>query len=306
VYELAPVWSTTGWFDTGAFTSGADEVVAFVEPDAIRFVDPATGQVRETAAMATAARLKWNWNTRLVRLDGRLALAQTGGGFQDTEVIGLDGHLIWRYRPSAELPPTAMLPADLDGDARTEFYISDQRGVARLDEHGQEVWRRDKPMVQIVGAIDAAGGGRVLAYVYGDRGYSWTASGEGPNPVAIPRNAYVMKAVSWERVPAFVLGGDRAQIVDVQGRTRLDASLEDFRVSDAVALQAADGSSMLAVVGTTPREVNRWRLALFRPDGTAIFDQIFGSSLRLLKTRNARGEDTLLVVTDQLRALRRR
>ena len=156
-YELAPVWSTTaGWFDTGAFTSGADEVVAFVEPEAIRFVDPASGQVRETAAMAAAARLKWNWSTRLVRLDGRLALAQTGGGFQDTEVIGLDGQPIWRYRPSAELPPTAMLPADLDGDARTEFYISDQRGVARVDEHGKEVWRRDKPMAQVVGAIDAA------------------------------------------------------------------------------------------------------------------------------------------------------
>jgi hypothetical protein len=300
------VWTSTGWFDTGAFTGGPDDVVAVVEPDAIRFVDPERGQVRETAAMAAAARLKWNWNTRLVRLDGRLALAQTGGGYQDTEVIGLDGQPIWRYRPSADLPPTAMLPADLDGDARTEFYISDQRGVARLDERGREVWRRDKPMAQVVGAVDAAGGGRVLAYVYGDRAYSWTAAGEGPNPIAIPRDAYVMKAVSWDGVPAFVLGGDRAQIIDVQGRMRVDVPFGDFRVSDAMALRAADGSSVLAVVGTTPREVNRWRLALLTADGNVVFDQIFGASIRLLKTRNARGEDTLLVVTDQLRALRRR
>jgi hypothetical protein len=305
-YEFAPVWSTSGWFDTGVFTSGADEVVAFVEPDAIRFLDPASGQARETTPLAAAARLKWNWNTRLVRVDGRLALAQTGGGYQDTEVIGLDGRQIWRYRPSAELPPTAMLPADLDGDARTEFYISDQRGVARLDEHGQEVWRRDKPMVQVVGAVDAAGGGRVLAYVYGDRGYSWNATGEGPNPIAIPRNAYVMKAVSWEGMPAFVLGGEHVQVIDVQGRTRVDVPFGDFRVSDAVALRTANGSSMIAVVGTTPREVNRWRLALLKADGDVVFDQIVGAPIRLLKTRNARGEDTLLVVTDQLRALRHR
>ena len=115
-----------------------------------------------------------------------------------------------------------------------------------------------------------------------------------------------MKAVSWKGVPAFVLGGDRAQIVDVQGQTRLDVPFGDFRVSDAVALQTADGGSVLAVLGTTPREVNRWRLAMLRADGTVVFDQIFGASVRLLKTRNARGEDTLLVVTDQLRALRRR
>ena len=305
-FEVARVWSTTGWFDTGAFTNAPDELVAFVEPDAIRFVDPANGQVRETAALAEAARQKWNRSTKLVRLDGRLALAQTGGGYQDTEVIGLDGQQIWRYRPSPELPPTAMLPADLDGDARTEFYVSDQRGVARLDERGHEVWRRDKPMAQVVGAVAAPGGGLVLAYVYGDRAYCWTAAGEGPTPIAIPRDAFVMKAVSWQDVPAFVLGGEHVRIVDVQGRTRLDVPFGDFRASDAVALGSAGDGSMLAVVGTTPREINRWRLALLRPDGSVVFDQIFDAAVRLLKTRNARGQDTLLMVTDRLLALRSR
>ena len=290
------------------FAGGADEVVAFVEPDAIRFIDVADGHVRETVPMAPAARLKWNWNTKLVRVDGRLALAQTGGGYQETEVIGLDGSQIWRYRPSPELPPTAMLPADLDGDGHTEFYVSDQKGVARVDERGHEVWRRDKPMAQVVGVIpdDAGGVGRILAYVYGDRGYSWTANGEGPTPIALPRDAFVMKAVSWQKEPAFAIGGDRVRIIDVQGRTRLDVPFGDFRASDAVALRTADGGSRLAVVGSTPREVNRWRLALLQPAGEAVFDQIFSTPVRLLKTRNARGEDTLLVVTDQLRALRLR
>ena len=306
-FEASPIWPSGGWFDTGRFTSDADEVVAFVESDSIRFVDPADGRVRESVALAPTARRKWNWSTRLVRLDGRLALAQTGGGYQDTEVIGLDGEQIWRYRPSPELPPTVMLPADLDNDGQTEFYISDHKGVARVDGSGREVWRRDKAMVQIVGAVpDLTGGGRILAYVYGDRAYSWTPTGEGPVPIAIPRDAFVMKAVNWQKGPALVLGGDRVRIIDLRGQTRLDVPFGDFRASEAVALRGADGVSMLAVVGTTAREVNRWRLALLQSSGQIAFDQIFSMPVRLLKTTNGRGEDALLVLTDQLRAFRSR
>jgi hypothetical protein len=306
-FESAPIWPRVGWFDTGRFADAPDELVAFVDADGIRLIDPADGQVRETVRMAPAARQKWNWSTRLVKLGARLVLAQTGGGYQDTELIGLDGVQIWRYRPSAELPPTAMLPADLDSDGEIEFYVSDHKGLARVDASGHEVWRRDKPMIQVIGTVhDASGSGRILAYVYGDRGYSWTPDGESRLDIAIPRGASVMKAVNWQQQPAFVLGGERVRVVDLQGETRLDVPFGDFRATDALDVRTSDGANLLAVVGTTPREVNRWRLALLQTSGEVVFDQILSSPVRLLKTTNAAGEDTLLVVGEGLQALRPR
>ena len=70
-------------------------------------------------------------------------VVQTGGGYSETEVVELDGRRLWRYRPSESLPPTALRPADLDGDGEIELYATDGGRVIRLDGEGGEVWSRE-------------------------------------------------------------------------------------------------------------------------------------------------------------------
>ena len=141
-FESKAVSTAQAWFQTGSFDDQPGEQIAVISGNDAVLLDPLDFRERGRVSFNSGVARRWNWNAALARLEGRLVVVHTGGGYTDTDVETLDGELLWRFRPSAKLPAVALKPADLDGDGRLEFYGDNGDFVARLDADGKEVWRR--------------------------------------------------------------------------------------------------------------------------------------------------------------------
>jgi hypothetical protein len=308
-FELRTIWNRSSWFLTGRFSGERNDDLAIIESDHIELRDPEAGELRATAPLAHSMRLKWNWGTTLARIDRRLVVVRAGGGFQDTDVWELDGRMAWRYRPDPTLPPTAMTPADLDEDGRMEFYVSDTKGVARLDESGQEVWRRDKPMAHIIGVLPRSDrfGASVVSFRFPDAITVWDETGHNVIDLRITANAPVIGAMSWHGDPVVLVGGPILRALGFDGVKRFEVPLGDFTVQEALPVTISAGEpASLAIVGGAPRGIDRWRFLLLSSSREPRYESIFGAPVRLLTAKHAEGYDTLLLAGSTLQALKPR
>jgi hypothetical protein len=276
-----PAWYQVMERDGGAI----GEVIVAVEGGTMTVLDPRTGAPRRQVPLTDEARRKWNWFSRLVPDGSDLLIAQTGGGYSEVGVLDLAGQLRWAFRPDPTLPPIALLPADLDGDGEPEFYSASLRSVYRLDKTGRVVWQRT--VEGLVNSLDVApGGGQpglIAAVTSTRRIHVWSAAGD---PLAtlslVEKEAYRFTLVDWPRSRSLVGGSERVTVLDLEGRPRLQYPLGDFRFQEARAVRFGEAAGAhLAVLAAGPRELGRWRLLVFAPDGAPVYDEILAGGGRL-------------------------
>lgn len=310
-FEQVPVSERAAWHVAGVFDEGPGELVAVVDQSGADLLDPTDFRVRGRADFAPVRGGAWNWFSTLARLDGHLVIVQTGGGYSDVAVQECTGHTLWSYRPDPSLPPTALKPADLDGDGTIEFYASDHAATVRLDVAGHEVWRRPTRMAHLVGvaARTAASSAWVVAVEYGRLARVWDDNGEPLAEVPVTANDPVFGVVDWPETRALVLGGAVARGMALDGKPLFEIPLGDFSLSDVVAVRFAPAARpYLALTGAVPRDAGgRRRLLLLSPGREVVYDEILDRDVRLLKARRADGGETLFLSSGSgLRVLRPR
>jgi hypothetical protein len=308
-FEIVPVSDRAAWHVAGRFDEGPGELVAVVDNRGADLLDPADFRRRGHADFGPVRGGIWNWFSTLVRMDGRLVVVQTGGGYSDVKVQELDGRVLWSYRPDPNLPPTALRPADLDGDGTVEFYASDHDATVRLDAAGREVWRRPTSMAHLVGVAARSGGSPawVVAVEYARRARIWDETGAPLAELPLTAQDNVFGTVDWPETRAIVLGGATVRGIALDGKPLFEMPLGDFFLSDVLAVRFTPaGRPHLALVGATPRDVGRWRLLVLSSDQKVVYDEILDRSVRLLKARRADGGETLFMSGNGLRALRPR
>ncbi len=294
------------WRQVADLDGRPGDEIAIVDRGIVRVLSPDTLVTLVTAPLWGDAR-RWNWFSRLTRVGGRLMIAETGGGFQETRVRALDGSIAWTYRPDAALPPAALVPADLDGDGDAEFVALTSDALVRLDGAGREVWRRTARLDALltvlphtrthaawIVAVDPAAAVRV-----------WDEHGGAVATVPVG-DARGLGAVEWQgsrdvlAVQEHVLRGLR-----LDGRVRWTWTVPDMAVVEAATVRVApDGLEYLALVAAAPRDTRRWRLQVLGPDRRLVYDEVRDSAMRLLAARGPDGTDTLLVSGSTLVALR--
>ncbi len=308
-FETVPVSDRAAWHVAGAFDGGPGELVAVVDNRGADLLDPGDFRLLERVDFGPVRGGIWNWFSTLARLDGRLVVVQTGGGYSDVEVQELDGRVVWSYRPDPKLPPTALKAADLDGDGKIEFYASDHSATVRLDAAGHEVWRRPTSMAHLVAVARRTprSPAWVVAGEYGRLTRVWDENGEPLAELPMTAQDAVYGVVDWPEARALVLGGTAARGIALDGKPLFEVPLGDFSLSEAQAVRPAPSAGpYLAVVGAAPRDVGRWRLLLVSPEREVVYDEILDRYVRLLKARRPDGGESLFISGKGLRALRPR
>ena len=140
-FETVTVTDSASTRQTGEFDGEPGDDLALVELGTVQILRPATLAERQRLELGGDLRLHSTASSRLTRLRGALVIVDTGGGLEETRVRELDGTERWRYRPESSVPPTSLMPADLDGDGTTEFYATVTSAAVRLDEDAREIWR---------------------------------------------------------------------------------------------------------------------------------------------------------------------
>ncbi|MGE0814035.1 MAG: hypothetical protein AB7O28_18625 [Vicinamibacterales bacterium] len=293
-----------GWRQTGALDGDAGDEIALVEPTRVRLLAPDSLADAGSLPLGGVSR-RWNWFSRLARVGGRVVVVDTGGGFQDTQVHELDGTLVWQYHPDPDLPPSALVPADLDGDGDAELYASTVHAVVRLDGAGREVWRRAASMAHLVAAAPPSD--RDPAWVLAAQSSGVDVLGaDGAGLGRIPLGGgYPLGAADWAGRRHLLVGGRTLRMVALDGTTAFEWTVDDMTVADACTVRFEPGGDRyLALVAGAPRDTGRWRLQIVSRQRQVLYDEVFASAPRLLTARRADGADTLLVSTDALVALR--
>lgn len=288
----------SGWHQAGDFDGQPGDEIAVIDHTGAELLDPSDSTVLAHVPFGGEPGRLWNWYSRLHLIDGRPVVVQTGGGYQDTEVRALDNTLLWSYHPDKDLPPSALLPADLDGDGQTEFYAATTRYVARLDAAGREVWTRPLSLAGILDlrAATATEPSWVVAGQYGGRVRVWDAAGTPIGEAAWPSGASITGVVHWPDARRLAVSTTPAVALRLDG-DRIEIPLgEDMTLAQAVAFRwTADAAPTLAVVAAAPRDVNRWRLRLLNAAREVVYDEILGRAVLLHVAMDAAGRSTLLV-----------
>jgi hypothetical protein len=307
-FESIVVSSTQAWFQTGSFDAGPAEQIAVIHGDGAVLLDPLDFHERARVPFHPDVARRWNWNVALARLAGRLVAVRTGGGYADTEVQTLDGVLLWRFRPSPQLPAVALKPADLDADGRLEFYGDNGDFVARLDADGHELWRRPTryPAGLVLSGPRTGATPAWVVALQNDRISIWDERGSLLAELST-RASDVTAVADWPERRTLLIGDTTLRGRNLDGTLAFEIPLGDFRFSEAVAIRFVPGGPRyLAIVGAAPRDVRRWRLFVLAPDRTPVYDEVLEQWVRLLVARRPDGADTLLVSSQGLRALRPR
>ena len=309
-FESAGVSRARAWFQTGDFDGRPGDEIAVVDHRGVTLLDPSDFHARERVDFGAEPGRLWNWYSKLARLEGRLVVVQTGGGFSETEIRELDGRLVWRHRPDPKLPPRALLPAELDADGRLEFYVADGRSIARLDGDGRDVWR----------AVTPFGAGLVLSESSrtGSRP-GWVVSFVHPGSITIRDHTGAVLAKlpageggpvtvgEWKDRRVILTGTSSVRGLELDASAVFDVPLGDFTLSHALTIRFAPAASPhVAILAAAPREVHRWRLVLISSDETIVYDEILEKPAGLLRLRGADGRESVLVSGDGLRAIRPR
>jgi hypothetical protein len=287
------------WYQVGEFDTRPVDRIASIASDGAVVIDPASGAEEGTIAFSHEAVRKWNWFSRLVRDGSELFIVQTGGS--EVEVLDLQGRTRWRFRPDATLPPVALLPRDLDGDGRPEFYAASRDSVYRLDGSGKVLWERT--VNGLVNALDAraADDGQpalVVALVSSGRVWIWDAEGRALKELALPGDDYRYKLLDWPSARSLVGGSRAVRAFDLEGRLFFEYGLGDFRYASAVAVRLdSPAPPYLAVLAAAPRDVGLWRLVVFSAAGEVVYDEVLprgGASLMVVREASSARQTLLL------------
>jgi hypothetical protein len=308
-FESIPIPAKPGWYVAAELDGRRGEEIAVVDHHGAAIFDAATLEPLEPIAFPTPLGRLWGSFSTLIRLpSGRMAVAQTGGGFSRTLVQDLDGTTLWEHHPDRTLAPTAMRPADLDGDGRLEFYASSNDFTARLDADGREVWRRDTKMASLVTLLPriAETPAWVVALEYGRKLWVWDEAGRVLAERETTAENPPLAAVDSAAGRAVVHGGRSARGYDLQGRPLFDVALGDFTLSQAIGARlSSDGEILLVLVAATDRDTKRWRLLIVDAESNILYEEVLDQFPRVFAARRADGSDALLVGgTAGLRVLR--
>lgn len=311
MFESIPISTKAAWFLTGDFDSQPGDDLAIVDHSGADVIDSASREVTHHVAFGGEPGRLWGSFSELVRMpDDRLVVAQTGGGFSRTLLQDLNGSEIWEYRPNSRLAPDALRPADLDRDGRVEFYASSTEGIARLDSEGREVWRRPAPNAGLLETLPrtADGPAWIVAVAYGQRVLVWDENGQPIGELAVTAAASPLAVVDTFAGRSLIHGGRAAAAYDLQGKALFEIPLGDFTLSTVTAVRfSASEEPHLAMLGSTDRETNRYRLLIVNAMHRAVYDEILDTYPRVLIARQADGSDTLFLSNGRgLRQLRRR
>lgn len=311
-FESVSLTDRPEWAVSADLDDAPGEELAIVGQRGARLLDATSlDELRRVEFGAEPGRL-WNWYSTLARIDGRLVVVQTGGGYQATELRELDGRLLWSYHPDPELPPSALRSADLDGDGRAEFYATTVHAMVRLDATGHEVWKRPTRMSALTALAPrtAADPAWVVGVEYGRVTQVWDDAGKPLAEIADSGLPAVAGIVEWPAGRALVLAPHgAARGIDLARRTLFELPIgEDFTLGEALSLRFAPGApSHLVLAATAARDVGRARLLVVSPARQTAYDEVLEQPVRLLKARRADGAETLLVCGDGgLRVLRPR
>jgi hypothetical protein len=307
-FESLHVSVGAAWYQVGRFDDRPGETIAVIRGAEAVLLDPNDFHERSRISFSHELARQWNSSTRLARLGGRLVAVRTGGGYTDTEVRTLDGVLLWRFRPSADLPAVALLPADLDSDGQEEFYGSNGDFIARLDANGHEVWRRPAhyPASLVLSGPRTPTTPAWVAALQNDRITVWDEAGSLLAELSNGHRGRIM-IVDWPIRRTLLRGAETARGLGLDGAQIFDIPLGDFHFVDAVTVRFSPSRpSNLAIVAAAPRDVARWRVAVLAPDGVPVYDEVLDHWPRLLVARRSDGSEVLLIAEDGLRALRLR
>jgi len=289
----------SAWHLAGEYDGQPGEELALVDHKGAQLVDAATLKRTRFIEFGGEPGRLWNWYSRLVRRHDTFIVVQTGGGYQQTQVRSLNNELLWGFNPDPKLPPTALLPGDLDGDGETEFYASTTNAVTRLDADGRQVWSKPSTLPDIVALAPGEGTDApwIVSTRYGVSVDLWSPDGTQLAQLPWP-GSRVLGVVEWPDTRSVLAGAESVKGIDRDGTTRFEFPLEEpLRLLQAAAwTPVAGGSNVLAIVAGGDRDLNRWRLRVYASPQTSIYDEVFDSVPRLLVVRHADRTSTLFVI----------
>lgn len=308
-FESVVLSDQRGWFQAGQLDDQPGDEIAAVDHDGAELIDATDHGIRTRVPFGGERGRLWNSFSQLVRMNGTWVVVQTGGGYQDTEVRSLENVRLWDYRPDPDLPPSALRPADLDGDGATEFYASTVHHVARLDQTGAERWRQQSAMAHLMALAPAtpATAAWVVGGEYGRVIRIWNHDGTVLGELTWP-DGRVLGIADWPVDRVLLVAGEALQGLGLDGRVRFTLPLPPRMTAvEAVAARLdVNAPAVLAVVSAADRDVGRSRLQVFAADGQVLYDEVRARLPRLLAARRAAGSDVLLVADQDLRVLGRR
>jgi hypothetical protein len=310
-FDSVPVTTRSAWSFAAELDGQPGEELAVVDHQGAEVFDSAApGTSRRIAFTGEPGRV-WGAFSTLVRLpDGRLVIADTGGGYSPTRVRNLDGSEIWAFRPDPKLPPDALRPADLDGDGGVEFYAAWSQAMVRLGADGREVWRRPAALPALIGLLPREGQepAWIVGLEYGRRAIVWDENGRLLFERQAPAEDSPVTAVEGFAGRGLVHGGRSARVHAPDGALQFETPLGDFTLAQALGARLATGElPSLIFVGTTDRDTGRWRILVVAPDGRPIYDEMLDHHPRVFTARRADGSHALFISGQRgLRQLRPR
>jgi hypothetical protein len=298
-FARATISEVTAWHVTGEFDGRPGEELALVDHKGAQLVDAITLKPAGFVAFGGEPGRLWNWYSRLVRLGDTFVIAQTGGGFQTTQVMSLDNNLIWSFQPDPRLPPTALLPGDLDGNGEPEFYASTTHAVTRLNPRGEQVWSKSATLPHLVALAprDANEPGWVVSTrseVAVD-----ILSPDGEALAALKWPGPVHGLINWPDARRLLVGDTTVKGVDADGATQFEIPIaEPLHLMQAVVWRRPAAAALLAVLAGGDRDLKRWRLRLYESPQAVVYDEVFDAPPRLLAAEHADGTSTVFVIAD--------
>jgi hypothetical protein len=296
-FARSVVSETSAWHLAGEFDDQPGEDLAIVDHKGAQLFDAVDLQPTRFIAFGGEPGRLWNWYSQLARVGDSLVVVQTGGGFQETQVMSLNNDLLWRFHPDAKLPPTALLPGDLDEDGETEFYASTTNAVTRLNGNGHQVWSQPSTLPHLIQLVPSHANAPpwVVSMRHGAAVDVWFPEGKRLAEVKWPGAVHAI--VHWPDARRLIVGDVSVKGLDLDGRTQFEVPIEEpMRLHQAKAWTPVAGApGLLAVVTGGDRDLKRWRLRAYQSPETVAYDEVFDQPPRLLVANHVDGTSTLFV-----------
>lgn len=295
------------WYVAAELDGLPGEEVAVFGYDVVEVLDPADFRIKNRLRIVRGHGPLLSGSETLARIDGRLLIVQQGGGYQPTEVRSLEGELVWAHRPDQSPPPTALLPADLDGDGMIEFYAAGS-AVERLDGAGNPVWIRDARAYRLVLAPrKGTEPAWVVSHEYNRPIKVWDENGNALGELAQLGKDRPIAVVDRPDGRGLLLKESAVRVVSIAGHDLFRFPLEGLTVVSglSVRFRVNEGPHLVVVAGA-PRDVERWRLLIWGADQDPVYDEVFDTDRppSIFKARRDDGAETLFLWRDDLHALR--
>ena len=295
------------WYVAAELDGSPGDEVAVFRYRLVEVLDPTDFRIKNRFRIVRGHGPLLSGSETLARIDGRLLIVRQGGGYQPTEVRDLGGELEWAYRPDRTPPPTALLPADLDGDGIIEFYASAST-VERLDSAGKPVWSRDaSPYKLVLAPRTRTEPAWVVGYEYSGPVKVWDENGNLLGELAQFGQDVPVAVVDRPDGRGLLLNGNAVRVASIDGDDLFRFPLEDLTVIFGLSVRFhANEDPHLIVVAGAPRDVERWRLLIWGAEQDPVYDEVFDSDRppNIFKARRGDGAETLFLWRDELHALR--